>query len=96
MITAGRIIASSSILSKEQVSEYTYFGLYIHLLRCIIVAMVLFLLCLLCFNDDTVFLTVLCDYYASYDSHMYTCFLVDEAHMTAVVSFCLWQVTSSG
>ena len=70
LITAGTIISSLSIPSNDQVSEYIYFGFYIHALNCIIVTMVLYFLWLSYFNDDIMLLTVLCNYYDSYASHI--------------------------
>ena len=84
-----------SIPSNKKVSEYNYFGYYIHVLNCIIVTTFLCFLWLSCFNDVTMLLNILFNYYDSYASHLYTFSLIYEVYKTAVGYVCLWESTSS-
>ena len=91
LFTAGSIISIFSIPINEQISEYAYFCYYIHVLNFIIVTIVLYFLWLSCFNDYNILLTILYNYYAYYASHIYICFLRDEAYYTAVGYVCLCE-----
>ena len=59
---------------NQQAGKLLYlFGLSIHSFILIIVRTVLFFLCFSCFNYNSMFLkilNILCNYYASYDSHI--------------------------
>ena len=57
---------------------------------------VLCILLLSLFNDDTMLLNILCNCHAYYDDHIYIFILIDEEDSTEVVYVCLWEVTSSG
>ena len=92
----GSECEEKNIPSNNQVSEYTYFGYYIHILNCIIVTMVLCFSWLSYSNDDTAILTILCNYYASYASHIYIFSLIDESESKVVGYLCLWEGKISG
>ena len=71
LFTAGSIISSLSTPSNYQVSEYTYYCYYIPLFNCIVVMVVLCILWLYCFNGDTMLLTFICNFNASYVYNIY-------------------------
>ena len=48
---------------------------------------VLCILWLSCFNDDTMFLAILCNFNASYYYHIENFILIDEAARTVVIFF---------
>ena len=65
-------------------------------MNCIVVMVVLCISLLAFFNDDTMILTILCNFYAYYAYHIYIFILIDESDRTAVVYVCIWEGTSSG
>ena len=65
-------------------------------MNCIIVMMVLCFLQLSYFINDTMLLNILCNFYASYDYHIYIFSLTYEADITAVGYVCLWEGKYSG
>ena len=57
---------------------------------------VLCILLLSLFNNDTMLLNILCNCYAYYAYHIYILILIYEAYRTAFGYVCLWEGTSSG
>ena len=54
------------------------------------------LLMVIMFNDDTMLLTIICNFYDSYAYHIYIFILIYESARTSVGYVCIWEGTYSG